>query len=147
MLPDGPDDDVAILVARVDPPTGDESLSRRLPSDESAVAEARHVTAAYLEARRLPATLVLDAGLVTSELVTNAVLHGRAPIDLRLRVEGAEVLIEVRDGATYQPRKLRPQPNDEHGRGLQIVSALAARWGTRPTEHGKAVWCVLSALG
>ncbi len=38
MLPDGPDDDVAILVARVDPPSADESLSRRLEGDESTVA-------------------------------------------------------------------------------------------------------------
>ena len=57
------------------------------------------------------------------------------------------MLIEVRDRATYQPRKQRPDENDEHGRGLQIVSALATRWGTRPTEHGKAVWCMLSAKG
>jgi hypothetical protein len=44
----------------------------------------------------------------------------------------------------YQPRKLRPDETDEHGRGLQIVAALSTRWGTRPTEHGKAVWCVLN---
>jgi anti-sigma regulatory factor (Ser/Thr protein kinase) len=93
----------------------------------------------------MPVPLVQDAALATSELVTNALLHGRPPVDLRTRIEGAEVLIEVRDEATYQPRKLRPGDDDEHGRGLQIVAALAARWGTRPTEHGKAVWCVLSA--
>jgi hypothetical protein len=75
------------------------------------------------------------------------VLHGRPPVELRVRIEGADVLIEVRDRATYQPRKLRPDEDDEHGRGLQIVAALSSRWGTRPTEHGKAVWCVLSALG
>jgi hypothetical protein len=55
------------------------------------------------------------------------------------------VFIEVRDQAIYQPRKLRPDETDEHGRGLQIVAALADRWGTRPTERGKAVWCVLSS--
>ena len=145
MLPDGPDDDVAILVARVDPPSEGESLSRRLADHESAVADARHLVSSYLEDRHLPRTLVLDAALATSELVTNALLHGRAPVDLRTRIEGADVLLEVRDRATYQPRKLRPEEDDEHGRGLQIVAALAARWGTRPTEHGKAVWCVLSA--
>ncbi|QWZ08013.1 SpoIIE family protein phosphatase [Nocardioides panacis] len=147
MLPDGPDDDVAILVARVDPPTGEESLSRRLEPSETAVAVARHLVTSYLEERAMPAPLVADAALATSELVTNAVLHGRAPVELRLRLEGSDVLVEVRDRATYQPRKQRPDENDEHGRGLQIVSALAARWGTRPTEHGKAVWCILSAKG
>jgi serine phosphatase RsbU (regulator of sigma subunit)/anti-sigma regulatory factor (Ser/Thr protein kinase) len=145
MLPQGPDDDVAILVARVDPPSADDALSCRLASREEAVAEARRLVTEYLSERRLPTPLVGDAVLATSELVTNAVLYGRPPIDLRIRLEGADVLIEVRDHATYQPRKLRPGEEDEHGRGLQIVSALAARWGTRPTEQGKAVWCVLSA--
>jgi serine phosphatase RsbU (regulator of sigma subunit)/anti-sigma regulatory factor (Ser/Thr protein kinase) len=145
MLPHGPDDDVAVLVARVDPPSDDQSVSHRMGSDESAVAQARHLVSSYLQERTMPGPLVQDAALATSELVTNALLHGRAPVDLRMRIEGADVLIEVRDEATYQPRKLRPGDEDEHGRGLQIVAALAARWGTRPTEHGKAVWCVLSA--
>jgi PAS domain S-box-containing protein len=144
MLPDGPDDDVAILVARVDPPTEDESLSQRLEPTGLAVAEARHLVASYLHERGVPEQLVQDATLATSELVTNAFLHGQAPVELRMRIEGSDVLIEVRDRATYQPRKLRPDEDDEHGRGLQIVAALAARWGTRPTESGKAVWCLLS---
>ena len=147
MLPDGPDDDVAILVARVDPPSGEESLSCQIDSDQSAVADARHLVTSWLEARSMPALLVADAALATSELVTNALVHGRPPVELRLRLESTDVLIEVRDRATYQPRKLRPDETDEHGRGLQIVAALASRWGTRPTEHGKAVWCVLSSLG
>jgi PAS domain S-box-containing protein len=144
LLPEGPDDDVAILVARVDPPSGEESLSHRIDSNQSAVSDARHLVTSYLQARGMPAALVADAALVTSELVTNAVVHGRPPIELRLRLEGAEVLVEVRDRAMYQPRKLRPDETDEHGRGLQIVAALSTRWGTRPTEHGKAVWCVLN---
>jgi len=144
LLPDGPDDDVAILVARVDPPSGEESLTHRIVSTQAAVAEARHLVTSYLQERGMPATLVADAALATSELVTNALVHGRPPIELRLRLEGAEVLVEVRDRATYQPRKLRPDETDEHGRGLQIVSAISTRWGTRPTEHGKAVWCVLN---
>jgi PAS domain S-box-containing protein len=147
MLPDGPDDDVAILVARVDPPSADESLSRRLESTDTAVREARHLVTAYLDERGLPSSLQGDAALATSELVTNAVVHGHAPVDLRVRIEGSDVLIEVRDRATYQPRKLRPDEDEEHGRGLQIVAALSTRWGTRPTEHGKAVWCLLSSQG
>ncbi len=145
MLPEGPDDDVAILVARVDPPTQDERLSRRFDSNVAVVAEARHLVTSYLHERDLPELLVQDATLATSELVTNAFLHGQPPVELRMRIEGADVLIEVRDRATYQPRKLRPEEDDEHGRGLQIVAALAARWGTRPTENGKAVWCLLSS--
>jgi PAS domain S-box-containing protein len=145
MLPEGPDDDVALLIARADPPTEDAGLATRLESIGEAVAEARHLVTSYLAERGIPSALVADAALVTSELVTNAVRYGRPPIDLRTRIEAHEVLIEVRDREVYQPRKLRPGEDDEHGRGLQIVAALADRWGTRPTEQGKAVWCVLSA--
>jgi len=127
--------------------TGEESLSHRIDPADTAVGDARHLVTAWLEARSMPAPLVADAALATTELVTNALVHGRPPIELRLRLESTDVLIEVRDRATYQPRKRRPDQTDEHGRGLQIVAALASRWGTRPTEHGKAVWCVLSSQG
>ena len=129
---------------------GQESLSYRIDSDDTAVGDARHLVTAWLKARSMPALQVADAALATTELVTNALVHGRPPIELRLRQESTDVLIEVRDRATYQPRKLRPDQTDqthEHGRGLQIVAALASRWGTRPTEHGKAVWCALSTQG
>ncbi|MGZ6804657.1 MAG: ATP-binding protein, partial [Nocardioidaceae bacterium] len=95
-------------------------------------------------ARDVSETLVDDAVLATSELLTNAVVHGIGPIHLRVRTLDREVLIEVQDCAAFYPRKLRPTESDEHGRGLQIVAALAARWGTRATEDGKSVWCVLS---
>jgi anti-sigma regulatory factor (Ser/Thr protein kinase) len=108
------------------------------------VADARHLVTAHLSERGLPEDVVDDATLVTSELVTNALRHGLPPVELRMRIESGDVLLEVRDRATYQPRELRPDDDDEHGRGLQIVAAVAARWGTRSTKHGKAVWCVLS---
>jgi len=145
LVPDGLDDDVAVLVARVDPPEQDQGLIHRFESDESAVLHARHVVDRHLAARQVPRSVAQDAVLATSELVTNAVLHGTGPLELRLRTHGTEVLLEVLDSATFHPRKLRPSVDDEHGRGLQIVAALADRWGTRGTEDGKAVWCVLSA--
>jgi two-component sensor histidine kinase len=82
--------------------------------------------------------------LLVSELVTNAVVYGRPPIELRIRRTVVHVVLEVYDAAPFLPRKLRPTPEDEHGRGLQLVAHLADRWGTRPTQHGKAVWCVFS---
>jgi PAS domain S-box-containing protein len=145
LLPDGPDDDVAVLVARVDPPLGEHGLTHRFEPTERAVVEARHLVSRHLTERAVTSRLVDDAVLATSELVTNAIVHGLGPIDLRLRTNNGEVLVEVQDRGRFQPRRLRPTPEDEHGRGLQIVAALAARWGTRATEDGKSVWCVLSA--
>jgi PAS domain S-box-containing protein len=145
LLPEGPDDDVAVLVARVDPPEGGDALLRRFDAAETAVTEARHLALRYLSERSVPRTLVEDAVLATSELLTNAIVHGLGPIDLRLRTNTREVLVEVQDRASFLPRKLRPSVDDEHGRGLQIVAALAERWGTRATDDGKSVWCVLSS--
>ena len=86
------------------------------------------------------AELVDDVVLLVSELVTNAVIHGRPPVEVRLRRSLDSVVLEVHDGATTLPRKQRPAPEDEHGRGLLLVALLADRWGTSPTPHGKSVW-------
>jgi hypothetical protein len=72
------------------------------------------------------------------------VKYGRAPVELRLRHDRRHLLLEVEDTATAIPRKLRPSPFQEHGRGLQLVARMADRWGARPTATGKAVWCSLS---
>jgi anti-sigma regulatory factor (Ser/Thr protein kinase) len=77
-------------------------------------------------------------------MVTNAIVHGQAPIELRLRRGAGDLQIEVDDGATSVPRRMRPTPEDEHGRGLLLVAMLSDRWGTRPLRTGKSVWCRLS---
>jgi anti-sigma regulatory factor (Ser/Thr protein kinase) len=91
-----------------------------------------------------PPALVRDAVLLVSEMVTNAIIHGQPPIVLRLRRGADDVLVEVDDGAAGAPRRMRPTPEDEHGRGLLLVAMLADRWGTRPLHDGKSVWCRLT---
>jgi hypothetical protein len=91
----------------------------------------------------LPVALRDDSLLLTGELVTNAILHGRPPIQLRMRRGARDLLIEVDDGAAAVPRKLRPTPGDDHGRGLLLTAAVAGRWGARPLRDGKSVWCQL----
>lgn len=93
------------------------------------------------------------AALVLSELLTNAVQHGRVPgrdIGTRfLRLPDGGLRIEVHD-----PRSAGPAPRtatewDEHGRGLALVEALTAgRWGTATREGpGKLVWADLAPAG
>jgi anti-sigma regulatory factor (Ser/Thr protein kinase) len=108
-----------------------------------AVHQARTFTRATLDEWALPESLARDAILLVSEMVTNAIVHGRAPIQLRLRHAREHLLIEVDDTATAVPRKLRPTANDVHGRGLQLVAIMADEWGTRPIHDGKSVWCAL----
>ncbi|MFC4036981.1 SpoIIE family protein phosphatase [Dactylosporangium siamense] len=145
LLPDGPDDDITVLLARVVAEPGEErSVIHDIPAEEQSVRTARQLVGTTLRRWDVPARVIDDLVLVVSELAANAVLHGRPPIQLRLRNGGTHVVLELHDTATYLPRKQRPTPDDEHGRGLQLVSSLCDRWGTRPTADGKAVWCMRS---
>ncbi|WP_053226434.1 SpoIIE family protein phosphatase [Solirubrobacter soli] len=143
LAPEGSDDDVAVLVACV--LEGDEPASAQLSIDDDvrAVHQARSFTRITLAALALPEALTRDAILLVSEMVTNAIVHGRGPIRLRLRRAREHLLIEVSDTATAVPRKLRPTADDVHGRGLQLVAIMADEWGTRPIRDGKSVWCAL----
>jgi anti-anti-sigma factor len=83
------------------------------------------------------------AELLADELVTNAVLHARTPLRLRLELRGDLLHVAVRDGS---PRLLRPVPDapeEEGGRGLRLVERLATAWGVRRHADGKTVWCTV----
>jgi PAS domain S-box-containing protein len=148
MLADGPDDDIAILLARVVlEPEAPRSVTTPVPPFGRAVEGARSFVTATLLEWGVPADQQEDVRLLASELVTNAIVHGSAPIELRIRRTRDQVVLEVSDAATYFPRRMRPGADDEHGRGLQLVSLLSSRWGTRPTPTGKAVWCVVPIGG
>jgi anti-sigma regulatory factor (Ser/Thr protein kinase) len=81
-----------------------------------------------------------DAMLVASELVSNAVLHARTDIQLRLACSRAGVRVEVFDENSRLPI-LAPCPSDAtSGRGLALVSELATAWGVEKRDGGKVVW-------
>ena len=82
------------------------------------------------------------AELLVSELVTNAVRYAQGKIGLRLVLEGG-LVCEVLDDSAALPRLRHPDDSDERGRGLQVVSQLAQRWGARRAISGKVVWCEL----
>ena len=99
----------------------------------------------YWELALPDATLVDRAVLVASELVTNAVVHARTDLRLRMELRGDLLHLAVRDGS---PRLLRlvtiPDPQAEGGRGLLVVEQLARAWGVnRHPDGGKVVWCTL----
>jgi signal transduction histidine kinase/DNA-binding response OmpR family regulator len=145
MLPDGPDDDVALLLAQVEVADAGSTVSFQVPQELAAVAEIRRATETVLDGWGLEAQLRGETVLLLSELTTNALLHGRGPVEVRLSRGRRHLTLEVHDGAATLPRRARPSEDDEHGRGLLLVSLIAQRWGTRPTPQGKAVWCVLEA--
>jgi anti-sigma regulatory factor (Ser/Thr protein kinase) len=81
-----------------------------------------------------------NAALLVSEIVTNAVLHARAPIILEVRREGGAFRVSVSDRSTTLPAEKGYRADDATGHGLQIVDRLAAAWGWRRTRTGKIVW-------
>jgi anti-sigma regulatory factor (Ser/Thr protein kinase) len=81
-----------------------------------------------------------DAALLVSELVTNAVVHARSDVALRLWRTGSGVRVEIAD-RNPKPVVRRPvDPEAVGGRGLHLVDTLARDWGVRRAEPGKAVW-------
>ncbi|GAA1254924.1 SpoIIE family protein phosphatase [Kitasatospora nipponensis] len=132
------EDDIALLMARVHAFPEDAVGDWRLPPEPTSVAKARELACGWLLVRGLD-ELVDTTELLVSELVTNALRHGRGDIRLRL-LKDSTVVCEVWDDGYAQPRQRRAQETDEGGRGLQLVSLLAERWGSRRTPHGKIVW-------
>ena len=101
-------------------------------------------------ARRLVAQCCADAGtgrvasdtaqLLTSELVTNALLHGCGRVRLDVEADASTVRVGVRDDNPRHPRAPVQRDDAEGGRGMLIVAALASGWGVLDTPPGKTVW-------
>ena len=108
-------------------PTALDVLHVDLDSSTSSPGQARQVVRDTLVSWRM-AGLVDVVQLVVSELVTNAVRHGRPPVHLALLRRPQELCLEVHDGAAWQPAGgARVAAMDaESGRGLHIVAALAS---------------------
>jgi anti-anti-sigma factor len=88
--------------------------------------------------------LVERAELVASELVTNALIHARTDVWLRLSLRGERLHLGVHDGGRRLLRLVGGGPEAEAGRGLLLVERVSRAWGVyRPPEGGKVVWCVL----
>ncbi|WP_392673870.1 SpoIIE family protein phosphatase [Streptomyces sp. LN785] len=135
----GRKDDVALLMARLNGIPDDDVAEWELALDAREVARARRLVRGKLLDWGLP-DAVEPAVLMVSELVTNAVNHGRSRrIGLRLVRTGA-LLCEVSDDEPAPATLLGAGDQDESGRGLVVVSGLAREWGTSATAHGKTVW-------
>ncbi|MEE1821666.1 serine/threonine-protein phosphatase [Streptomyces sp. BE20] len=131
-------DDIALLAACFDGiPAGDVAHWYLQPRNETP-GRARRLVAHTL--RRWGLEKLTEATeLMVSELVTNAVQHATRPITLSL-VRTSRLRCEVGDDSPLLPRPRRTGPEDERGRGLQIVARCAERWGATRLGTGKVVW-------
>lgn len=124
----------------------DQPISERratLPRDPGAVGESRRFVAGILRQHRVSGMAMENAMLVSSELVTNAFLHGEGEIELRLNLFDDRLRIEVVDQGRDQAPAVREQPPDDAGGwGLRIVDQVALQWGVfEGTTH---VWADLA---
>jgi anti-sigma regulatory factor (Ser/Thr protein kinase) len=88
----------------------------------------------------LPADVSECAALLTSELVTNAVLHAATPFTVTLHLMTDRIRIDVADGSPVPPSIKDYATDAATGRGLTLFNTLASDWGVQPVIGGKIVW-------
>lgn len=102
---------------------------------------ARHFVRAALEATEAEIGVIETAELLTSELVTNVLLHVGSASELLVQAVDGAVRVNVTDHDDRRPKMATPPAYGTRGRGLRIVDALADAWGVDPDPvHGKTVW-------
>ncbi|MFG2825262.1 SpoIIE family protein phosphatase [Kitasatospora sp. NPDC048365] len=131
-------DDVAVIMAHAGPIGGDQLATLTLEGDRAMVRHARRFTRDTLHGWGLGSLGDL-AELLTSELITNALVHAGAPVQIRL-FRNQLLTVEVSDVDSREPRLRAARAEDEGGRGMHLVNELAHRWGSRATRDGKVVW-------
>lgn len=117
--------------------------SWRLPATARSVPEARqHVVTVLQEWGYLG--LVETARLLTSELVTNAVLHARTEMTVSIQDSDNGVRISVTDSSPVPPSLRRHSVTATTGRGLRLLNQLAREWSVDENDGGKTVWFTLA---
>lgn len=143
-------DDVVVLALRyLGPPVGDRG-SAMLGTDFAGMSTlhldpivestptARHWIADQL--RDVPAEVSECAALLTSELVTNAVLHAATPFTVTLHLMADRIRVDVADSSPIAPSLKDYAADAATGRGLTLFNTLASDWGVQPVMGGKIVW-------
>lgn len=147
---------VCALHSRVVPPTGYDSEPGSAPTHATSVHPDAGYSRVFVPVPRAVGAVrrfvtgileewgaddaLFDAALVSSEMATNAVLHARSAFRVMVRRSLEGVVVSVEDAALGSAEPHRATANDLGGRGLDIVQAVAHRWGCDGLDHGKVVW-------
>jgi anti-sigma regulatory factor (Ser/Thr protein kinase) len=111
-----------------------------LPADLAAVRRARGFVRHHCLAAGVPEDVSDTVALLTSETVTNAIIHGRSEARLRVFVLTDSVRVEIGDDNARHPKRAERNDQALDGRGLDIVELLADSWGVHDEAGGKVVW-------
>jgi anti-sigma regulatory factor (Ser/Thr protein kinase) len=122
----------------------DDARSARvvLDDDPRAAGSARRFLREFLSGDGVSDDVAATAELCLSELVTNSIVHAGGRIEVRATLD-ASLTVSVRDRggpALDAAPDADPDPLRVHGRGLQLVEALADRWGSERDAVGSRVW-------
>jgi anti-sigma regulatory factor (Ser/Thr protein kinase) len=118
--------------------------SRDFQPDVTAPGVARRFIEQALRGWGHHGSVIDDARLLISELVTNAVTHTRSPFSVSVASHSAKLRLAVHDTSSALPVR-GDEPGPSGGRGLHIVAAVANDWGVVTSPPGKTVWAELSA--
>ncbi len=136
-------DDVALLLVRLSPAATQLRKTQLLLSGLADVALARRAVAAVADAVQPQRSSAVVQ--VASELAANAVEHAGPPVEFRAFATAHRVVVETTDRSALPPVRRRSGRDDERGRGLALVSALADAWGVRLGLGGKTTWAEFRA--
>jgi anti-sigma regulatory factor (Ser/Thr protein kinase) len=120
----------------------DETIRLELPARPTSPGEARRFVGAVLRDHGFATGEVVEAAvLLTSELVTNAVLYSAGTINVDVDLDLTAVRVEVADTSADPPSPQETTPEATSGRGLHLVEAMARAWGIeQQRDAGKVVW-------
>ena len=125
-------------------PSGSRATTLAVDHDPRSVSGARAFVRTTLGGWGVDDETTEAAVLAASELVTNAIIHTSAGCELHLLLDDGVLTGTVRDAGSAVVRTSgAADPLAVHGRGLHVVQALSARWGSRLDEVGTTVWFVL----
>lgn len=88
--------------------------------------------------------VVEDAELLVTELVTNAVIHARTPVRLKVEAKEGSIQFAVSDESNRRVELKSPSPESATGRGLRLLDQIAAGWHVVDMPQGKQVLFELS---
>jgi anti-sigma regulatory factor (Ser/Thr protein kinase) len=121
------------------------SLVLELPASGLSVREVRATLVSLLVGSPYSQRLA-DAQTAATELVTNAVLHGRRPIRVHIDYDFTRLRVAVTDASPVSPTFSLLDPTAVTGRGLLLVSAVSDAWGVEPGAGEKTVWAEFRSL-
>jgi CheY-like chemotaxis protein/anti-sigma regulatory factor (Ser/Thr protein kinase) len=128
--------------------TAADVVAMAFPADLASVGHARRWVRAALEGMAGGTDDLVDlAMLLTSEVVTNSLVHGRSGVEVSIDRRADRIRIGVTDSDQAFIRRRAPAVGSQSGRGVELVESMSAGWGVNRFVSGKQVWFDLEVSG